>query len=75
MQSTYATYELASARQQDLLREAKAARLAAEARARSDEAKPAAWETAIGRVRHVFSVFSEVPRHPRVRLAGDNARA
>ncbi len=73
MQSTYATYELARSRQQDLLREAKAARLAAEAR--SGEARPATWETAIGRVRHVFSVFSAVPRNPRVRLAGDNVRA
>jgi hypothetical protein len=73
MQSTYATYELASSRQQDLLREAKEARLAAQARARTDEGKPSQWEASLGRVRHVFAVFSALPRNPQVRIARDAA--
>ncbi|HEY3524044.1 MAG TPA: hypothetical protein VGK63_10080 [Candidatus Limnocylindrales bacterium] len=75
MQSTYATYELARSRQDDLIREAKAARLAAEARAQSSEAKAAPWESRIGRIRHVFAVFSALPTNTSVRLARPNAGA
>jgi hypothetical protein len=75
MQSPYATYELARTRQQDLLSEAKAARLAAQARAHAAEGKPSQWEASLGRVRHVFAAFSALPRSPQVRIARDAARS
>lgn len=69
----YATQELVKYRQAELVAEADQARLAAEARAQSGEGKAAPWESTIGRVRHVFSVFAALPRPSEIRLARTRA--
>jgi hypothetical protein len=71
----FATQELVKYRQQELVAEADKARLAAQARANGPEGNAAPWESTIGRVRHVFSVFASLPRQPQVRLVRSGSRA
>jgi hypothetical protein len=66
--NTYATTELVRYRQAELVAEADARRLAAQARGKGAESAPAPWESRIGRVRHAFAAFATLPRVPDVRL-------